>query len=85
MRTSCRRSNVRTGRGVATRAVAQLCELAVSEYGLIALRAATTVDNHGSPAVLRRTGFTPVEETELDGLAGIVLVRRLGHAGAGDQ
>jgi hypothetical protein len=33
--------------------------LAVAEYGLTTLRAATTLDNNGSRAVLARTGFVP--------------------------
>jgi ribosomal-protein-alanine N-acetyltransferase len=41
--------------------------LARSVYGLKRLRAATTVDNHGSRTVLLRTGFAIVGETTLDG------------------
>lgn len=47
------------GRGLATAAVHQICELAATEYGLTTLRARTTLDNAGSRAVLARTGFTP--------------------------
>ncbi|WNF25422.1 GNAT family N-acetyltransferase [Streptomyces sp. C11-1] len=50
------------GRGLATRAVQQVCVLAVREYGLTELRAETTLDNSGSRAVLARTGFEPVED-----------------------
>ncbi|WP_307666196.1 GNAT family N-acetyltransferase [Streptomyces sp. V2I9] len=50
------------GRGLATRAVRQICLLAVREYGLTALRAETTLDNAGSRAVLARAGFEPVED-----------------------
>ena len=45
------------GRGLATRAVADICELARSAYGLQRLRAAATVDNPASKAVLLRNGF----------------------------
>ncbi|NUP37376.1 MAG: GNAT family N-acetyltransferase [Streptomyces sp.] len=56
-----------TGRGVATAAVAQVCRLAADSYGLSALIAAATLDNHASTAVLRRSGFTAVEDIELNG------------------
>ncbi|MFD9794318.1 GNAT family N-acetyltransferase [Streptomyces sp. NPDC059070] len=46
-----------TGRGLATAAVREACALAAREYGLTTLRAATTVDNAASRAVLARTGF----------------------------
>jgi [ribosomal protein S5]-alanine N-acetyltransferase len=55
------------GRGVATAAVAEVCRLAVDSYGLSALMAAAPLDNPASTAVLRRSGFTPVEKTELSG------------------
>lgn len=51
-----------TGRGIATTAVAQLCELAAAEYGLSLLRAATSVENVASQAVLIRNGFTAIGE-----------------------
>jgi hypothetical protein len=35
------------------------------------LRAATTLDNNGSRAVLARTGFVPTGETVLSGRPGI--------------
>ncbi|ARF70870.1 GNAT family N-acetyltransferase [Kitasatospora albolonga] len=50
------------GRGLATWAVRQICATAVTEYGLTALRAETTLDNAGSRAVLARTGFEAVED-----------------------
>lgn len=56
-----------TGRGVATAAVAQVCRLAADSYGLSALIAAATLDNQASTAVLRRSGFTAVEDIELNG------------------
>ncbi|MFI5616597.1 GNAT family N-acetyltransferase [Streptomyces sp. NPDC051567] len=55
-----------TGRGVATAAVRQVLDLAVSAYGLRTLRAVTTRDNAGSHAVLTRTGFLPTGETFVD-------------------
>ncbi|MDX6292444.1 MAG: [ribosomal protein S5]-alanine N-acetyltransferase [Kribbellaceae bacterium] len=59
------------GQGLATTAVRQICSLAVAEYGLTTLRAATTLDNNGSRAVLARTGFVPTGETLLSGRPGI--------------
>jgi ribosomal-protein-alanine N-acetyltransferase len=48
------------GRGVATAAVQQLCQLAAAEYGLRMLRAATSRDNVASQRVLAKAGFVPV-------------------------
>ena len=56
-----------TGRGLATRAVADICELARTAYGLERLRAAVTVDNPASKAVLLRNGFRPTGPTVLNG------------------
>lgn len=66
-----------TGRGLATSAVLRACALAVTEYGLTTLRAATTLDNAGSRAVLARTGFVPTGEVLLDGHPGISYTRDL--------
>ena len=55
------------GRGLATEAVRRVCLLARGSYGLKRLRAAATVDNHGSRTVLSRNGFTIVGETTLNG------------------
>ncbi|TDB81543.1 MULTISPECIES: GNAT family N-acetyltransferase [unclassified Micromonospora] len=66
------------GRGLATAGVRQVCDLARDEYGLTRLTAVTTLDNPGSLAVLRRTGFTPVGELLLDGRPGLRHVRELG-------
>ncbi len=60
-----------TGRGLATRAVRQVCDLAGTAYGLTGLRAATTFDNPGSRAVLDRVGFLPVGDVRLDGRPGV--------------
>ncbi|MFJ6383533.1 GNAT family N-acetyltransferase [Kitasatospora sp. NPDC092039] len=46
-----------TGRGVAGAAVAEVCRLAATAYGLRFLTAVTTVDNPASQAVLTRNGF----------------------------
>ncbi|MCF3119534.1 GNAT family N-acetyltransferase [Streptomyces arenae] len=59
-----------TGQGLATRAVLEVCDLAVGAYGLTGLRAATTLDNPGSHAVLTRTGFVPGGDIVLDGRPG---------------
>lgn len=72
------------GRGLATDAVRQVCDLASAEYGLKRLRAATTVDNHGSRTVLLRNGFTVVDETTLDGRPALLFTRDLeGRPGQG--
>ncbi|WP_436998447.1 GNAT family N-acetyltransferase [Streptomyces sp. enrichment culture] len=49
-----------TGRGVATAAVRNICQLAVSAYGLRSLRAATAQGNVASQRVLVKAGFVPV-------------------------
>ncbi|MFF9401222.1 GNAT family N-acetyltransferase [Streptomyces sp. NPDC014744] len=67
-----------TGRGLATTTLRHLCTLAAEEYGLTTLRAATTLDNPASRAVLTRTGFTPTgEELLLGGRRGLGYVRDL--------
>ena len=50
------------GRGVATDGVRRVCTLARTDYGLTRLVAEAARDNPGSLAVLRRTGFRPVDE-----------------------
>ncbi|MFJ8719222.1 GNAT family N-acetyltransferase [Streptomyces violaceus] len=64
------------GRGVATAAVAQVCRLAATEYGLTSLTAVTTLDNPASMTVLARNGFTRVEATTVGGRPGVRYVRR---------
>ncbi|QOV37849.1 GNAT family N-acetyltransferase [Streptomyces ferrugineus] len=59
------------GKGVATAAVAQVCRLAGTAYGLTSLVAITTLDNLGSRAVLERNGFSVVENITIDGRPGI--------------
>ena len=48
------------GRGVATAAVRELCQLAAARHGLRALRAATSRENVASQKVLAKAGFVPV-------------------------
>ncbi|MFJ8107324.1 GNAT family N-acetyltransferase [Streptomyces sp. NPDC096132] len=64
------------GRGLATWAVRELCGLART-YGLTFLRAATTLDNAASRAVLARSGFAVVGETRLSGRPGLSYLRSL--------
>ncbi|MFF0289338.1 GNAT family N-acetyltransferase [Streptomyces sp. NPDC005262] len=68
------------GQGLATAAVREICGRAAAEYGLTALRAATTLDNAGSRAVLSRTGFVPIGEIRLSGRPGLRFVRNLREA-----
>ncbi|WP_330457952.1 GNAT family N-acetyltransferase [Streptomyces sp. NBC_00820] len=58
------------GRGVATRAVAQVCRLAVTSYGLSSLTAIATHDNTASRTVLERNGFTVTGDVEINGRPG---------------
>lgn len=68
------------GRGLATATVGELCELAATAYGLTSLRAATTLGNAASRAVLARTGFTVTGETTLSGgLPALTFRRSLGR------
>jgi len=52
--------HARNGRGLATRAVAEVLEIAYGELGLHRLEAGTRVDNTASQRVLERNGFTCV-------------------------
>ncbi|MFD7312751.1 GNAT family N-acetyltransferase [Streptomyces sp. NPDC059883] len=70
------------GRGLATSAVRAVCGLAAGRYGLTALRAATTLDNAASRAVLTRAGFTVTGETLLSGRPGLTYLRGLGDFSA---
>ncbi|MDF3298862.1 GNAT family N-acetyltransferase [Streptomyces tropicalis] len=69
------------GRGVATAAVAEVCRLAVSAYGLRALTAMTTLDNAASRAVLARSGFTEAGPVDIGGRPGVRFHRRLTASG----
>jgi RimJ/RimL family protein N-acetyltransferase len=48
------------GRGVATAAVRELCQVAVHRHGLRTVRAATALVNVASQRVLLKAGFVPV-------------------------
>jgi len=65
------------GRGLATSAVREVCGLAADRYALTTLRAAATLDNAASRAVLARTGFTVTGETQLSGRPGLTYLRSL--------
>jgi [ribosomal protein S5]-alanine N-acetyltransferase len=59
------------GRGVATTTVQELCRLAATRYGLLTLRAATSVDNVASQRVLTKAGFLSAGPAEPGGRPGI--------------
>ncbi|MEU8684486.1 GNAT family N-acetyltransferase [Streptomyces sp. NPDC048611] len=65
------------GRGLATWAVREMCGLAANGYGLTTLRAATTLDNAASRAVLARSGFAVVGTSRLAGRPGLSFLRGL--------
>ena len=58
------------GRGVATAAVRELCQLAAAEHGLRTLRAATANRNAASRKVLTKAGFVPVGPADPAHLGG---------------
>jgi ribosomal-protein-alanine N-acetyltransferase len=58
------------GRGVATAAVRELCQLAAVQYGLRTLKAATTRQNVASQKVLIKAGFVPVGPADIVGKPG---------------
>ncbi|WP_166350675.1 GNAT family N-acetyltransferase [Phytoactinopolyspora limicola] len=58
------------GRGFATAAVTQVCQLAAETYQLTRLTAVTILDNKASLAVLHRTGFVAVGDIDIDGQPG---------------
>ncbi|GAV44537.1 GNAT family N-acetyltransferase [Streptomyces acidiscabies] len=57
-----------TGRGVATRAVGEVCRLARDTYGLRGLFAGTDTGNRASQTVLERNGFVTTGATERGGV-----------------
>jgi ribosomal-protein-alanine N-acetyltransferase len=68
------------GKGVATAAVAEVCRVAGTAYGLTSLVALTTLDNLASRAVLERNSFAVVEEVAVGGRPGVRYRRaRLRH------
>jgi len=58
------------GRGVATAAVRELCQLAAARHGLRTLRAATARENAASQKVLAKAGFVPVGPADPADLGG---------------
>lgn len=58
------------GKGVATAAVRDLCQLAASRYGLHTLRAATSHANIASQRVLAKAGFVPVGPADPAAIGG---------------
>jgi [ribosomal protein S5]-alanine N-acetyltransferase len=58
------------GRGVATRSVIELCQIAAARHGLRTLRAATSHDNVASQRVLTNAGFVPVGPADPADLGG---------------
>lgn len=68
------------GRGVATAAVAEVCRVAGTEYGLTSLVALTSLDNGASRTVLERNAFTVVGDVVVGGRPGVRYRRSpLGH------
>lgn len=65
------------GRGVATAAVRQLCQLAADRYGLHMLKAGTARENVASQKVLSKAGFTPVGPADIGGRVSIWYQREL--------
>lgn len=65
------------GRGVATAAVAEMCRVAGTAYGLTSLVAVTTLDNPASRAVLKRNAFTYVADVAVGGRPGVRYRRAL--------
>jgi ribosomal-protein-alanine N-acetyltransferase len=58
------------GRGVATSALQGLCRIAVEQYGLQTLRAATSNENVASQRVLTKVGFAATGPAEVGGRKG---------------
>ncbi|MFC0556466.1 GNAT family N-acetyltransferase [Planotetraspora thailandica] len=65
------------GRGLATAAVGEMCLLAAAEYGLRELTAIATLDNAASMTVLRRNGFSAVDDIFIGARRGRRYRRRL--------
>jgi [ribosomal protein S5]-alanine N-acetyltransferase len=66
-----------TGRGVASAAVAEVCRLAATTYGLTSLTAVTTLDNLASRTVLERNGFTATGDFTIGDRPGVRYARPL--------
>jgi ribosomal-protein-alanine N-acetyltransferase len=74
------------GRGVATAAVRDLCQVAAEHHGVHTVRAATSRANVASQRVLLKAGFVPVGPAgpgDVGGKSGTWYQRRL--ATGGDQ
>jgi ribosomal-protein-alanine N-acetyltransferase len=68
------------GKGVATAAVAELCRVAGTAYGLTSLVAVTHLDNLASRTVLERNSFAVVEDVVVGGRPAVRYRRsHLGH------
>jgi RimJ/RimL family protein N-acetyltransferase len=65
------------GRGVATAAVGELCQLAAVRYGLRTIRAKTTQENVASSRVLAKAGFLPIGPADIGGKPGTWYQREL--------
>jgi [ribosomal protein S5]-alanine N-acetyltransferase len=65
------------GRGVATSALRELCQLAQADYGLRILTAETKARHRASQRVLEKAGFSAVEDCEVAGQPGIRYTLRL--------
>lgn len=63
------------GRGVASAAVAEVCRLAATAYGLLSLTAVTTLDNLASRTVLERNGFTVTGDLTIGDRPGVRYAR----------
>jgi [ribosomal protein S5]-alanine N-acetyltransferase len=72
------------GRGLATAAVLELCQIAADRHGLRRLRAATSVGNVASQRVLAKAGFRPAgpaDPSEIGGKQGSWYERDLSGTG----
>jgi len=72
------------GRGVATAAVRELCQLAAARHGLRTLRAAAASQNVASQKVLAKAGFVPVgpaDPAQIGGQQGTWYQRELAPEG----
>jgi RimJ/RimL family protein N-acetyltransferase len=69
------------GRGVATRAVRDLCRIAADDLRLDRLNAETSRANAASQRVLQKAGFAAVGECTVAGKPGLRFARELSRAG----
>ncbi len=59
-----------TGRGLATATVRDLCDVAADRYDVRVLRASASLGNHGSRAVLTKSGFHAVGPADPSDVGG---------------